>query len=352
MLGNAFAFLSGLIGGLGVFVVVAAVVAGLGGALGPDVVTNDELAARVGSSDEWIRSRTGVGERRFVSAGMAVSDLAVSAGSKALESAGVSEVDLVLLATTTADRVCPATAPAVASALGMSGTAAFDLGAVCSGFVYGLAAGTGLISAGIANRVLVIGADVFSSILNFSDRSTSVIFGDGAGAVVLRAGQPGELGEVGPFDLGSDGEGENLIMVAAGGSRQRLSGIPAQPEDHFFSMAGKEVFWRAVRAMGRSSRAVLDRAGWKASEVDHLVCHQANKRILAHVADELGIARERSISNIERVGNTAAASIPLALDQANSEGMLKAGDRLLLTAFGGGLAWGSAVLTWPHIGHS
>ena len=332
--------------------VVVAVMAGLGSALPPDVVSNDELAVRVGSSDEWIRSRTGVAERRFCSPGMAVSDLAAGAGAQALESAGVSGVDMLLLATTTPDRACPATAPAVASALGLSGIGAFDVGAVCSGFVYALAAGTGLISAGVANRVLVIGADVFSGILNFADRTTSVIFGDGAGAVVLRAGLPGEPGEIGPFDLGSDGEGSDLITVRAGGSRQRLSGVPPKPEDHFFTMAGKEVFWRAVRAMGQSSRAVLDQAGWKVDEIDHLVCHQANARILRHVTDELGIAPERSITNIDRVGNTAAASIPLALHQAHTRGVLRTGERVLMTAFGGGLAWGSAVLTWPSLGRS
>jgi 3-oxoacyl-[acyl-carrier-protein] synthase-3 len=338
-----------LIGGVPV---VVAVMAGLGGALGPEVVPNERLAARVGSTDEWIRSRTGVSERRFAAPGMAVSDLAVEAGAGALENAGAAGVDVLLVATTTPDRVCPATAPAVASRLGLSGIGAFDVGAVCSGFVYGLAVGAGLISAGVARSVLVIGADVFSSILDFTDRSTSVIFGDGAGAVVLRAGQPGERGAVGPFDLGSDGDGHDLITVRAGGSRQRLSGVPAKPEEHFFAMAGKEVFWRAVRAMGQSSRAVLDRAGWKVDDIDHLVCHQANARILGHVADELGIDRDRNVSNIHRLGNTAAASIPLALHHAHAAGVLKPGDHVLLTAFGGGLAWGSAVLTWPSLGHS
>jgi 3-oxoacyl-[acyl-carrier-protein] synthase-3 len=339
-------------GRLGVFAVVVAVMAGLGGSLGPDVVPNERLAERVGSTDEWIRSRTGVSERRFCTPGMGVSDLAAEAGAEALETAGLTQVDVLMVATTTPDRPCPATAPTVASRLGLSGIGAFDLGAVCSGFVYGLANGAGLIAAGVARNVLVIGADVFSSILNFEDRSTSVIFGDGAGAVVLRAGRPDEPGVVGPFDLGSDGDGADLITVRAGGSRQRLSGVPPKPEDHYFAMAGKEVFWRAVHAMGQSSRAVLDRAGWKADEVDHLVCHQANARILGYVADELGIDRDRNVSTIDRLGNTAAASIPLALHQAHAAGALKTGERVLLTAFGGGLAWGSAALTWPSLGHS
>lgn len=336
-----------LIGGV---VVDVAVLAGIGSCLPPEVVSNADLAARVGSSDEWIRTRTGVRSRRFAAPGTGVSELAIGAGRKALESAGLSAVDAVVLATTTPDRPCPATAPAVASGLGLSGVAAFDVGAVCSGFVYGLAAGSGLIRSGVSERVLVIGADVFSSILNFDDRTTSVIFGDGAGAVVLRRGDSGEPGEIGPFDLGSDGSGAALITVPAGGSRQRLSGIQPKPEEQFFTMAGKEVFWRAVRAMVGSSRAVLAQAGWHSGDVDRLVCHQANLRILGHVADELGVARDRCVCDIDRVGNTAAASIPLALDRSWNDGMLRPGDRVLLTAFGGGLAWGSTALTWPRLG--
>lgn len=336
-----------LIGGV---VVDVAVMAGIGSCLPPDVVPNADLAERVGSSDEWIRTRTGVRSRYFSAPGTGVSELAIGAGGKALERAGLPAVDAVILATSTPDRPCPATAPAVAAGLGMAGVAAFDVGAVCSGFVYGLAAGAGLIRADVADRVLVIGADVFSSILNFDDRTTSVIFGDGAGAVVLRRGAAGEPGQIGPFDLGSDGRGADLITVPAGGSRQRLSGIVPGPEEHFFTMAGKQVFWRAVRAMVRSSRAVLEQAGWRAGDVDRLVCHQANLRILGHVADELGITGDRCVRDIDRVGNTAAASIPLALDRAWADGALRPGDRVLLTAFGGGLAWGSAALTWPLIG--
>lgn len=323
--------------------------AGIGSCLPPTAVSNDELAARLDSSDAWIRSRTGIGQRYFAGEGTATSDLAVGAGARALKCSGASVVDAVLVATTTPDHPCPATAPAVAARLGMTGAAAFDVSAVCTGFVYGLATAVGLISAEAADRVLVIGAETFSTLLNPGDRSTSVIFGDGAGAVVLRAGDPGEPGAVGPFDLGSDGDGRDLITVAAGGSRQRLSGVTPKPEDHYFAMAGKEVFRHAVRRMTASARSVLDRAGWRAQDVDRLVSHQANLRITNHVADEVGIPRERCVSNIAAVGNTAAASVPLALDQAHSGGAIEPGDRVLLTAFGGGLTWGSTVLTWPRM---
>lgn len=327
----------------------AAVLVGIGSFLPPRLVGNDELARTLDTSDEWIRSRTGIGQRYFAAPGTATSDLAAAAGARALDCAGRPPVDAVVLATTTPDRPCPASAPTVASALGLSGVAAFDLAAVCSGFVYALAAAAGLIAAGTADAVLVIGAETFSSILNPRDRTTSVIFGDGAGAVVLRAGEPDEPGALGPFDLGSDGAGRDLITVRAGGSQQRLSGVAAADADRYFTMEGKETFWRAVQRMSASARTLLDRAGWAVEDVDHLVCHQANLRILNRLADDLGIPRARAVGNIAEVGNTAAASIPLALDHAYAAGVLAAGDRLLLTAFGGGVTWGSTVLTWPEL---
>ncbi|MGP4090912.1 beta-ketoacyl-ACP synthase III [Streptomyces sp. KR55] len=331
----------------------AAVLTGIGSCLPPRAVSNAELAAAVeGSSDEWIRSRTGIARRHFADPGTATSDLAVGAGQRALKSAGESSVDAVLVATATPDRPCPATAPLVASKLGLGGTAAYDVAAVCTGFVYGLATAAGLIATGTADRVLVIGADTYSSILDMTDRSTSAIFGDGAGAVVLRAGEPDEPGALGPFDLGSDGEGCDLITVRAGGSAQRLSGRDPDPKDHYFSMAGKEVFWHAVQRMAESSRTALGRAGWQHTDVDWFIAHQANERILHRLSDELGIAPERAYSNIAEVGNTAAASLPLALDHASASGALRPGHRVLLTAFGGGFTWGSTVLTWPETGRA
>lgn len=314
----------------------AAVLTGVGSALPSRLVPNAELAAELGTSDEWIRSRTGITQRYHAIPGTATSDLAVHAGQAALRSAGHSgPVDAVVVATTTPDRPCPATAPAVATRLGLSGAAAYDISAVCTGFIYALATAAGLITFGVAEVVLVIGAETFSSILDPQDRTTAVIFGDGAGAVLLRRGDPGEAGMIEAFDLGSDGEGRDLITVPTA--------------DSYFTMAGKAVFWRAIERMSRSARVVLDRACLRIDEIDWLVPHQANVRILNRLADELGIAQERRVANIADVGNTAAASIPLALDYAHTRGMLQAGHRVLLTAFGGGLTWGSAVLTWPKI---
>lgn len=327
----------------------AAVLTGIGTCLPPRSVTNDQLAERLDTSDEWIRSRTGIGRRYFVEPGTTTSDLALAAGAEALKSSGELTADAVVVATTTPDRLCPATAPTVAGRLGLTGVAAYDISAVCSGFVYGLASACGLIAAGIADRVLLIGAETYSSILDPDDRSTSVIFGDGAGAVLLRAGEPDEVGVVGPFDLGSDGSGRDLITIRAGGAEQRLSRRDPAPADHYFAMAGKEVFWHAVQRMSESSRAVLDRAGIGLDEIDWLVGHQANSRILHRLADVLGVPQERNISNIAEVGNTSAASIPLALADAGAAGTLRTGDRVLMTAFGGGFTWGSAMLTWPGL---
>ena len=327
----------------------AAVITGIGSALPSRVVTNEELSSRLDTSDEWIRSRTGIRARHVIDPGMATSDLGVAAGEAALKSAEAPEVDAVLLATTTPDRPCPATAPDIASRLGLGVVPAFDISAVCSGFVYGLAVGGGLVAGGIARSVLVIGADTYSTILNPEDRNTTPIFGDGAGAVVLRAGTAGELGALGPFDLGSDGTLADLITIPAGGSRQRSSPDPVPDGDRYFQMQGPKVFKNAVLRMAASARKVLARAGWELSDVDHLVAHQANSRILAELADQLGLSADRVVSNIANVGNASAASIPLALVDAAQAGQLRSGQRVLLTAFGGGLTWGSTVLCWPDI---
>lgn len=327
----------------------AAVVSGIGSCLPPRAVSNDDLAARMDTSAEWIVSRTGIGQRYFAPPGSATSDLAVGAGEQALKSSGQATVDLVALATTTPDRPCPATAPDVAARLGLTGVAAYDVAAACSGFLYALATAAGLIAAGTAGSALVIGAETYSSILNPADRSTSVIFGDGAAAVTLRAGDPDEPGAVGPFDLGSDGSGRDLATVRAGGSQQRLSGVRCEPDDHYLVMEGRKIFWQAVTRMAGSVRSVLTRAGLSIGEIQWLVGHQANARILRSLADELGIGPERSIVNIASVGNTAAASIPLALADAHAQGRLRPGDRMVLTAFGAGLTWASAVLTWPAL---
>ncbi|SDP81208.1 3-oxoacyl-[acyl-carrier-protein] synthase III [Streptomyces sp. cf386] len=330
----------------------AAVLTGLGTYVPPRVVTNEELSRTMDTSDEWIRTRTGIAQRHWADTGTATSDLAVEAGARALKSAGSADVDLVVLATTTPDHPCPATAPQVASRLGLRTVAAYDVAAVCSGFVYALACAAGAIAAGVAERVLVIGAETYSTILNPDDRTTSVIFGDGAGAVVLRAGDPSEPGALLAHDLGSDGSLKDLIMVPGGGSRQPVTGAAEpgpRPADSYFGMQGKPVFRHAVTRMAESSQAVLDRAGWAAQSVDWFVGHQANVRILHAVADQLGMDKERTVVNLDRVGNTSAASIPLALADAVSDGLLAPGHRVLLSAFGGGVTWGSTALVWPDI---
>jgi 3-oxoacyl-[acyl-carrier-protein] synthase III len=333
----------------------AAVLCGVGAHVPPSVITNAELTARFDTSDEWIRTRTGIVRRHVVDQGMATSDLAERAGAAALEAAGVHTVDAVVLATTTPDHPCPGTAPVVAERLGMSGTPAYDVNAVCSGFIYGMATAAGLVAAGLADRLLLIGADAFTTLLNPRDRDTVTIFGDGAGAVVLRSGGPDEPGAVRAFDLGSDGGLADLIMVPAGGSRRPLRAMgrgagdawAVAPGDAWFSMQGRAVYRHAVRRMTGSSTAALRRAGWTADDVDLFVGHQANVRILQAVADELGIPGDRVCINVDQVGNTAAASIPLALAHAVSSSELREGDTVLLTAFGGGATWGSCVLTWP-----
>ena len=329
----------------------AAVLCGFGGWVPEREVTNAELADRLDTSDEWIRQRTGITSRHVIAPGGATSDLAVAAGRRALGAAGTRTVDTVVLATSTPDHISPATAPDVASRLGLHEAAAFDVGAVCSGFVYGLAVATSLIRAGIGGSVLLIGADTYTTVVDPGDRTTAILFGDGAGAVVLRAGAPGEPGETGPFDLGSDGTLKHLILVPNGGSRQRSSdALPPAGHDRsgdYVRLNGGEVFKHAVRRMSGSALAVLDLAGWPPDKLGWLVPHQANQRIAAAVAHRLGIAEDRVLSNIARVGNTAGASIPLLLAEAWEQRLLTEGDRVVLTAFGADLTWGSAAITWP-----
>ncbi|NGO66855.1 beta-ketoacyl-ACP synthase III [Streptomyces boncukensis] len=327
----------------------AAVVAGVGGWVPPEVVTNDDLSVRLDTSDAWIRSRTGIAARRMAPLGTATSDLAVEAGRRALTSAGSPAVDAVLLTTATPDHPSPATAPAVATRLGLSGAAAFDLAATCAGFVYGLAAASGLIANGAAHRVLLISAEVLSSIVDPQDRTLAALMADGAGAVVLRPGAADEPGALGRAFLGSDGALSGLMRVSDGGSRQRKSGRPAEPGGEFLRMRGRETFRHAVERMAESSGRALEAAGWKTGDVDHLVAHQANARILAALGDRLDIPADRQLSNIEYAGNTSSASIPLLLAEASRDGRLRPGRRVLLTAFGGGLAWGATTLVWPEL---
>lgn len=318
----------------------AAVICGAGYWLPPRSVTNAELCDRLDTTEEWILSRTGIATRRIAAPGVATSDLAVEAGARALKSAGSGLVQALVIATTTPDRPCPAMAPDVASRLGLTGIAAFDVSAVCSGFLYALATAAGFIATGLADRVLVIGAETFSTLLDPLDRTTVPIFGDGAGAVVLRRGSAAEPGAIGRVMLGSDGERSDLITVEPGESRQQTG---------YFQMRGREVFRHAVTRMTAATRAAADAAGWDLADVDRVVAHQANARITAAVAKTLGIPEERWARNVREVGNTAGASVPILLAQAAASGFLTAGHRVLLTAFGGGLTWGAATVLWPEL---
>jgi 3-oxoacyl-[acyl-carrier-protein] synthase-3 len=293
----------------------------------PDkVVTNDDLSARLDTSDAWITERTGIRERRI---GGTTSGLAVGAGHQALERAGLEpgDIDVLVLATTTPDAHVPATAATVQAALGTSG-GAFDVNAACSGFVYGLVVSSGLIAAG-AGRILLIGADTLSRITDWEDRTMAVLVGDGAGAVVLEpVDGPGDLIS---WNLNADGNLRHLLKCDIGG---------------YLYMDGKEIFRKAVRVVVESAERALADAGMTAADVDLLVPHQANLRIIQAACQRLGIPEERTAVVIDRYGNTSSASIPLALDDAVSSGRVKSGDRLLLTGFGGGMTWASALLRW------
>ncbi|MFG2880583.1 beta-ketoacyl-ACP synthase III [Streptomyces sp. NPDC048337] len=332
----------------------AAVLCGLGSWLPPTEVANDEIAGRLGVTDDWIHQRTGVRSRHRAAPGSATADMAVEAGARALKSQAAEgetpPVDAVLLATATPDRLCPSTAPAVAARLGLRGAAALDLSAACSGFVYALSVAAGLIAARTCARILVIGSDTMSAVLDPDDRGTAPIFGDGAGAAVLRAGDPEEPGALGPFVLGSDGAGPlaDLIHIPAGGSLTRYGYSGAHPSAHL-RMDGREVFKRAMEHMGAAVTAAAARTGWDLAGVDRFAIHQANARISRALATRLGVPEDRWVSNIERVGNTTSASVPLLLDHAHTEGGLRPGHRVVVAAFGAGLTWGATSLVWPRL---
>jgi len=315
---------------------------GLGAYLPSKVVTNDDLAQHLDTSDEWIRTRTGIRERRHAAPDEATSDLAVHAARAALEDARMTadDIDVIIVATTTPDHPVPATAPIVAAKLGRTCTA-FDINAVCSGFVYGLRVGTGMAASG--STVLLIGAETLTRYVDHDDRSIAVLFGDGAGAVVL---QQEEGASIGPFDLGSDGSELEILWMRAGGSREPFDPVRHAEASSRMSMRGGDVYRHAVTRMTASSQAVLDDAGVAITDIDLVVAHQANQRILEAVGQRLAVPEGRTHITVDRHGNTSAASIPLALADAREAGVLQPGSRLLLTAFGGGLTWGSCLLTW------
>ncbi|TAJ37407.1 MAG: ketoacyl-ACP synthase III [Reyranella sp.] len=322
---------------------IRSVVQGCGSYLPERVVTNADLAKKMDTSDEWIQQRTGIRQRHIAADGEMTSHLALKASERALEHAGLkaSDLDLIVLATATPDETFPATATRVQAQLGMTRGAAFDVQAVCAGFVYGLSVADSMIKNGLASTALVIGAETFSRILDWDDRGTCVLFGDGAGAVVLRA----EEGKGTSADRGvlanalhSDGRQHDILYVDGGPSSTRTTG--------FLRMEGKEVFKHAVVNMAAVVGEVLAKAGFATKDIDWLVPHQANKRIIDGTGRKLGLAPERVVITVDRHANTSAASIPLALDTAVKDGRIKKGDLLLLEGIGGGLAWGASLVRW------
>uniref|UniRef100_A0AAU2UXW1 Beta-ketoacyl-[acyl-carrier-protein] synthase III n=1 Tax=Streptomyces sp. NBC_00003 TaxID=2903608 RepID=A0AAU2UXW1_9ACTN len=326
-----------------------AVITGIGSCLPDRILSNDDIitAGALSTSDDWIRTRTGIAQRRRIAPGQATGDLATAAGAAAIASADNPPVDMVVLATSTPDQPCPATAPQVAHRLGLGPVPAFDLAAVCSGFLYALATATASIRGGLCRTCLVIGADAYSTIINPRDRETAALFGDGAGAAVLSRGTPDTPGAVLAADLGSDGGHHDLITIPAGGSLHPRHQPPPGTDTHYFHMRGREVYAHAVRHMTRSAQQVLATMGWAPASTRAFIGHQANQRILDSVADRLGLPPEHRFGNIGHVGNTAAASIPLVLADPTTQRALRPGDRTVLTAFGGGLTWASIALTWP-----
>jgi 3-oxoacyl-[acyl-carrier-protein] synthase-3 len=323
-----------------------AVITGWGMYAPSRVMTNAELASMVDTSDEWIVTRTGIRERRIAADDETTTTLSVNAARDALAVAGVDpmDVDLVIVGTCSPDYPLPATAVLVATELGARRAAGFDLQAACSGFLYALATASGFIRSGMYRNVLVIGVEVLSRFINWQDRGTCVLFGDGAGAVLLSASdQPGGL--IG-WELFSDGTGCEGIIVPAGGSARPASAQTVADKLHYIHMAGGEVYKYATRQMADSAVAALKAAGLGVDDVDQFVFHQANLRIIKHVERELGIPEEKVFVNIEKYGNTSAASVPMALVEAVAAGRIKPGDKILMVAFGAGYTAGAAVVEW------
>jgi 3-oxoacyl-[acyl-carrier-protein] synthase-3 len=319
---------------------IRTVVAGVGSYLPKRVVTNDEMATIVDTSDEWIVERTGISRRHIAGEGECTSDLALEAGRRAIENAGIQadDIDLVIVATTTPDETFPATAVKVQAALGITRGAAFDIQAVCSGFVYGMSVADSLIRSGAAKNLLLIGAETMSRILDWEDRGTCVLFGDGAGAVVLR-------GETGSGDRGvianklrSDGTKHDMLYVDGGPSSTQTTGK--------LRMQGKDVFKHAVKNLAEIVEEVFEGTTLSPSDIDWIVPHQANRRILDATAKKLGVAPDKVVMTVQDHGNTSAASVPLALDRAVRDGRIKRGDLVLLEAMGGGFTWGASLIRW------
>ncbi|MGI6606383.1 MAG: beta-ketoacyl-ACP synthase III [Peptococcia bacterium] len=321
-------------------------ITGLGSWVPERVITNQDLMKTIDTSDEWIVTRTGISERRKVAEHEASSDLGLRAARAALADAGIraEELDLILVATITPDMLFPATACLLQQELGATRAAAFDLSAACSGFIYGLAVGSQFVATGMYRKVLVVAAETMSKVVNWQDRNTCILFGDGAGAVVL---QPVEEGfGLLSFDLGSDGTGADLLKLPAGGSRKPATLETVQNGEHYLTMNGNEVFKFAVKIMGDTALKSLEKAGLSTAEIDYFVPHQANTRIIDAAVKRLGLSNEKVYVNLDKYGNMSSASVPVALAEAVQKGFIKKGDLLVLVGFGAGLTWGSCVLKW------
>ena len=324
------------------------VILGTGSYAPTRILTNDELSHTVDTSDEWIRSRTGIRERRIAGPGENVSDMATHAAQRALADAKLTaaDIDLLVVATVTPDLVMPAAACLIQQKLGLpTATACFDLNAACSGFIYALDTACAMLGSGRYQRALVIGVEKLSSIVDWTDRTTCVLFGDGAGAVVVGVSDQPGVGLLGT-KLGAFGDSVDLLYIPAGGSN-----APATPEsiarrDHCLKMKGKEVFKLAVRVMDEAARDILEQQKLHADQIALVIPHQANLRIIEAISQYLELPMERFFVNVDRYGNTSAASIPIALDEARRTGRIKAGDLTLLVAFGAGLTYGSALIRW------
>ncbi len=324
------------------------VILGTGSYAPQRVLSNDELSLQVDTTDEWIRTRTGIRERRIAAADQATSDLAVEAARKALADADLepSEIDLLIVATITPDYPVPSASCIIQNKLGLrSNTACFDLNAACSGFVYSLDVASSMLGSGRYKHALVIGVEKMSSITDWQDRNTCVLFGDGAGAIVMGLSEERDIGVLGT-KLGAFGEGADLLMVPVGGSKNPLTPEALAARENTVKMKGKEVFKLAVRGMEDACRDILEQHQMKSDQIALVIPHQANLRIIEAIAHYLELPMERFFVNVDRYGNTSAASIPIALDEARRSGRIKRGDYTLLVAFGAGLTYGSALIRW------
>jgi 3-oxoacyl-[acyl-carrier-protein] synthase III len=323
-----------------------ATIAGTGMCVPGRVLTNADLETMVDTSNQWILDRTGIAERRIADAGEQSSDLAVEAARRALDMAGLTpnDVDQIIVATTTPDRFLPSCACTVQAKLGATRAAAYDVFAACTGFVYALGIARGLIGTSVADRVLVIGVETLSRIVDYTDRNTCVLFGDGAGAAMLVPCAPDE--GIGGVSVRSDGALGDLLEVPAGGSAQPANHETVDQRGHFIKMRGKELFRVAVRCMEESLREALERSGVGPEDLDLVIPHQANLRIIEAMRERLGVPADKVIVNLERYGNTSSASIPISLDEVVRAGRLRPGDRVGFVAFGGGATWGASVMRW------